>query len=103
MVPIANIALLLEQQRLRAWNLGRTPENDSSGTTGASVDPSGNTVSNPPRVLVIGPESSGKTALCKTLANYAVRTLPGWTPILVNLDTRDVSTPHFTPLESITQ
>jgi polyribonucleotide 5'-hydroxyl-kinase len=90
MIPVANIALLLEQKRLRAWNLGRPP-GESSGASG-SQSKNGPA---PPRVLVIGPESSGKTTLCKMLANYAVRTLPAWTPILVNLDTSDVGFLHF--------
>jgi energy-coupling factor transporter ATP-binding protein EcfA2 len=46
--------------------------------------------SDPPRVLVIGPEHSGKTTLCKTLANYAINVNQGWVPIMVNLDTADV-------------
>ena len=48
----------------------------------------------PPHVLVLGPENSGKTTLCKTLINYAVRGEPSghdeWSPILVNVDPGDV-------------
>ena len=88
MTPAANIALLLEQRRLKAWGLGQ-PSGESSQSVSVPSKSSGK-APNPPRVLVIGPESSGKTTLCKTLTNYAVRTLPGWTPILVNLDTNDV-------------
>ncbi|CAK5277587.1 unnamed protein product [Mycena citricolor] len=42
--------------------------------------------SDPPRVLVVGPENSGKTSLCKILINYAVRAGQGWSPLLVNVD-----------------
>ena len=49
----------------------------------------------PPHILVLGPDNSGKTALCKTLINYAVRGEPWghdeWSPILVNVDPGDVS------------
>lgn len=48
----------------------------------------------PPHILVLGPENSGKTTLCKTLVNYAVRGEPWgqdeWSPILVNVDPGDV-------------
>lgn len=43
----------------------------------------------PPRVLVLGPESAGKTSLCKILSNYAVRAGQGWTPMYVNLDSAE--------------
>lgn len=48
----------------------------------------------PPHILALGPENSGKTTLCKTLINYAVRGEPWsrgeWSPILVNVDPGDV-------------
>jgi hypothetical protein len=44
----------------------------------------------PPRILVIGPENSGKTTACKITANYAVRARQRWSPILVNLDPGEV-------------
>lgn len=47
------------------------------------------TESRPPRVLVIGPENSGKTSACKTWCNYAVRGGRGWCPTLINLDVGD--------------
>jgi polyribonucleotide 5'-hydroxyl-kinase len=46
--------------------------------------------SDPPRVLVIGPENSGKTTLCKILVNYAINANQGWVPVLVNIDTSDI-------------
>ena len=52
-----------------------------------------------PRILVLGPENSGKTTLCKTLINYAVRGEPWghdeWAPILVNVDPGDVCNPAW--------
>lgn len=39
-----------------------------------------------PRILVVGPENSGKTSLVKTLTAYAVKS--GRQPIVVNLDPR---------------
>jgi polyribonucleotide 5'-hydroxyl-kinase len=39
-----------------------------------------------PRVLVVGPENSGKTSLVKTLTSYAIRS--GRQPMVVNLDPR---------------
>ncbi|KAL6710371.1 Cleavage polyadenylation factor subunit clp1 [Coniothyrium glycines] len=39
-----------------------------------------------PRILVVGPENSGKTSLVKTLTSYAVKS--GRQPVIVNLDTR---------------
>ena len=53
-----------------------------------------NVPATPPHILALGPENSGKTTLCKTLINYAVRGEPWgrgeWSPILVNVDPGDV-------------
>lgn len=53
-----------------------------------------NVPATPPHILVIGPENSGKTTLCKTLINYAVRGEPWghdeWSPVLINMDPGDV-------------
>lgn len=46
--------------------------------------------SEPPRVLIMGPENSGKTSVCKILTNYAVRAGQGWAPLLVNTDPGEV-------------
>ncbi|KAJ2760981.1 Cleavage polyadenylation factor subunit clp1, partial [Coemansia nantahalensis] len=40
-----------------------------------------------PRILIVGPEDSGKTSLARLLLNYAVR--QGETPVFVNLDPAD--------------
>ncbi|KAH9996872.1 Pre-mRNA cleavage complex II protein Clp1-domain-containing protein [Russula vinacea] len=72
----ANVHLALEKMRVRALSnhrgspLPSGPEQD--------VDPE------PPRVLVLGPENSGKTTVCKILTNYAVRAGQGWSPMYVN-------------------
>jgi hypothetical protein len=44
-----------------------------------------------PRVLVLGPESAGKTSLCKILTNYAVRMGVPRSPVYVNLDPSEAS------------
>lgn len=77
----ANLHLALEQMRIRARRAQR-----GSPISSASVDPA----NGPPRVLVIGPENSGKTTACKIIANYTVRSGQGWSPILVNLDPGEV-------------
>jgi polyribonucleotide 5'-hydroxyl-kinase len=50
--------------------------------------------SDPPRVMIVGPENSGKTTLCKILTNYAVNVNQGWVPVLINLDAADVRCSH---------
>lgn len=78
----ANVHLALEKMRVRALSSHRGsplppgPEQE--------VDPE------PPRVLVLGPENSGKTAVCKILTNYAVRAGQGWSPMYVNTDPSEV-------------
>jgi polyribonucleotide 5'-hydroxyl-kinase len=78
----ANVHLALEKMRVRALSSHRGsplppgPEQE--------VDPE------PPRVLVLGPENSGKTTVCKILTNYAVRAGQGWMPMYVNTDPSEV-------------
>ena len=82
MTPYTNLHLALEQRRVLANRAARN-----------SPPPLGHDQNNesPPRVLIIGPENSGKTTLTKILANYATRSPAQWAPIMVNLDTNDVS------------
>ena len=68
--------IALEQMRVRAL----------SEIRGSPVPHQDKTGSDPPRVLVLGPEHSGKTTICKILTNYAVRSGQGWTPFFVNVD-----------------
>ncbi|KAF8463804.1 Pre-mRNA cleavage complex II protein Clp1-domain-containing protein [Gautieria morchelliformis] len=77
MVTYANLHLAFEQMRVRARRTQRGSPTSSGTVEGEN---------HPPRVLVIGPENSGKTTCCKIIANYAVRAGQGWSPILVNLD-----------------
>ncbi|KAI0006202.1 Pre-mRNA cleavage complex II protein Clp1-domain-containing protein [Russula compacta] len=78
MYAYANVHLALEKMRVRALASQRgsplPPGSDQE------LDPE------PPRVLVLGPENSGKTTVCKILTNYAVRAGQGWTPMYVNTD-----------------
>lgn len=79
MAPYANVHIALEQLRLRASSKDSTPE------------PSwGKPVSSSPRVLVLGPDNSGKTTVCKILINYAVRSGQDWAPFLINVDPNEV-------------
>lgn len=76
----ANLHTAFEQMRLCAL----------SHIRGISVPPRDKSNWDPPRVLVVGPEHSGKTTVCKILTNYAVRTGQNWSPFLVNVDPSEV-------------
>ena len=82
MYAYANVHLALEKMRVRA--LSSHHGSPLPPGPDAEVDPGA------PRVLVLGPESSGKTSVCKILTNYAVRAGQGWTPIYVNTDPSEV-------------
>ncbi|KAG9087418.1 Cleavage polyadenylation factor subunit clp1 [Ceratobasidium sp. 370] len=73
MVPLINIHTAFEQMRVQAHRALTAGQSETSK-------------SRPPRVLVLGPENSGKTSACKTWCNYAVRGGRGWCPTLINLD-----------------
>jgi polyribonucleotide 5'-hydroxyl-kinase len=77
----ANLHIALEQMRVRALREIR----------GSPVPPGETADSDPPKVLVLGPEHSGKTTICKVLTNYAVRAGQSWSPFLVNVDPSEVS------------
>jgi len=70
----ANLHLVFEQMRVRARQLQRGA---------VPVDADGHDA---PRIMVLGPESAGKTALCRILTNYAVRAGVPRSPVFVNLD-----------------
>ena len=84
MTAYANLHLAFEQMRLKAFRQARgdSPEPD---------EPDNGLPTEAPRVLILGPENSGKTSACKVLTNYAVRGVQEWSPILVNLDPSEVS------------
>ncbi|KAI6109694.1 hypothetical protein F5141DRAFT_1063872 [Pisolithus sp. B1] len=78
----ANLHMAFEQMRVRALSaLHGSPVPDDDH--GANPEP--------PRVLVLGPENSGKTTICKILANYAVRVGQNRSPILVNSRSKRVN------------
>ena len=70
----ANLAAILERRRMRCDDLG------------VSALGTGNNGDLPPRVLVTGSGSSGKSSLCELLVNYALRA--DRKPIFVELDPR---------------
>lgn len=78
MAAYANVHMAFEQMRVRA--LAALHNSPISEDPGAEVDPEA------PRVLVLGPENSGKTSVCKILINYAVRAGQSWAPLLANVD-----------------
>lgn len=81
MASYANLHIAFEQMRVRALReLHGSPISDDDADAS----------SEPPRILVLGPESSGKTTVCKILTNYAVRVGQGWSPLLVNIDSSEV-------------
>ena len=84
MTAYANVHLALEHMRVRALaSLHGSPISDDDYDEPPLT-------CEPPRVLVLGPENSCKTSVCKILTNYCVRAGQGWTPIFVNTDTSEV-------------
>ncbi|KAF9246410.1 Pre-mRNA cleavage complex II protein Clp1-domain-containing protein [Melanogaster broomeanus] len=77
MIAYANLHMAFEQMRVRALRV-------LHGSPASDNDQNANT--EPPRVLILGPENSGKTTICKILSNYAVRVGQNWSPLLVNVD-----------------
>ncbi|KAF7975848.1 hypothetical protein HWV62_8421 [Athelia sp. TMB] len=78
MSAYANVHMAFEQMRVRALAaLHNSPISEDPDT---DVEPEA------PRVLVLGPENSGKTTVCKILVNYAVRAGQSWAPLLANVD-----------------
>ena len=81
MSTYANIHFAFEQMRVRALcDLHGSPPSDDDQRA----------ITEPPRVLILGPENSGKTTIAKILTNYAVRVAQNWSPLLVNLDPAQV-------------
>lgn len=75
-----NLHIALEQKRVRALRQIR----------GSPVPAQDRASQDPPRVLILGPDDSGKTSLAKILVNYAVRAGQNWTPFLANVDPSEV-------------
>jgi mRNA cleavage and polyadenylation factor CLP1 P-loop/N-terminal beta-sandwich domain of polyadenylation factor len=82
MVAYSNLHIAFEQMRVRAL---RAIHGSPASGDEAEITPV------PPRVLVLGPENSGKTTVCKILTNYAVRAGQDWAPLLINTDPSEVS------------
>lgn len=81
MAAYANLHIAFEQMRVRVLSaMQGSPNSDEDFEANAE----------PPRVLVLGPENSGKTTVCKILTNYAVRAGQDWCPLLVNVDPSEV-------------
>jgi polyribonucleotide 5'-hydroxyl-kinase len=80
----ANLHIAFEQMRVKA--LG--------AMHGSPIEQGDGTNTDPPRILILGPENSGKSTICKIIANYAVRAGQGWAPMMVNVDTSQVCTLH---------
>lgn len=83
----ANLHTHLEQMRIRARRAARGAP-PVPGDVRGTPEPT-NSIE-PPRVLILGPESSGKTTATKILTNYAVRGPLQFTPMVVNLDPSEV-------------
>lgn len=90
---LSNLHLALEAQRLRAhrYQLNRL-RREGSIEPGQSEDEEWEDegLEDNPRVMVLGPEGSGKTSVCKTLVNWSVRAGKNWSPVFVNLDPSEV-------------
>lgn len=80
MAAYGNLHIAFEQMRVRALRkIHGSPSPEDPSISNAE----------PPRVLVVGPENSGKTTVCKILVNYAIRAGQGWSPLLINVDPRE--------------
>lgn len=86
----ANLHMAFEGMRVRALHHAQitahpdkaTPEDIDEDRKGGPADA--------PRVLILGPENSGKTTVAKLLINYATRAGQDWNPMLVNVDPSEV-------------
>lgn len=86
MYAYANVHLALEAMRIKAQ---RKANGSHAPQVKGSYDDGGQDAE-PPRVLIIGPDNSGKTTIAKILVNYATRAGQDWAPMLVNVDPSEV-------------
>ncbi|KAJ3550683.1 hypothetical protein NM688_g5018 [Phlebia brevispora] len=70
MAAYANLHLAFEAMRVRAIQHSDAAVKPPTESDGENTEP--------PRVLILGPENSGKTTLSKILINYATRSGQGW-------------------------
>lgn len=89
MAPYANIHLAFEAKRVRALHHAQiTAHPDTAKPEDLEHHVDG--PPEPPRVLILGPENSGKTTVSKILVNYATRAGQDWCPMLINVDPKQV-------------
>ncbi|EKM55104.1 uncharacterized protein PHACADRAFT_120096 [Phanerochaete carnosa HHB-10118-sp] len=79
MAAYANLHIAFEQMRIRSLVQIKNYDN------GRITPPQQGESTEPPRVLILGPENSGKTSIAKILVNYAARAGQEWTPMLINV------------------
>ena len=86
MSAYANLHIAFETMRVRAIQhyQGTEPPVKSPSRSGELES------KDPPRILILGPENSGKTTVAKILVNYAARAGQDWCPFLVNADPIEV-------------
>lgn len=83
---LTSLHLALEAQRIRA----KRHLSSTSKSAGPSAPP-GEQVTRGPRVMVLGPPSSGKTTVVKNLVNMALSSGMGWSVGVAGLDPASVS------------
>lgn len=86
MSAYANLHIAFEAMRVRAIQHYQGTEPPVKSPSRSSEPES----KDPPRVLILGPENSGKTTVAKILVNYAARAGQDWCPFLVNADPSEV-------------
>ena len=95
MSAYANLHIAFEGMRVRALHHAQiTAHPDKATPQDLEEDREG--PSDAPRVLILGPENSGKTTIAKLLINYATRAGQDWCPMLVNVDPSEVSRVYLT-------
>lgn len=90
MVAYANVHLALETMRVKALLHAQIRASPETATPEDLKEDAENGPTDAPRVLILGPENSGKTTMAKMLVNYATRSSQDWYPILVNVDPSEV-------------
>ncbi|KAI0072264.1 hypothetical protein K474DRAFT_1693123 [Panus rudis PR-1116 ss-1] len=89
MAAYANVHLALEAMRVRSLLHAQITASPDTATPEDLQEDAENGPSDPPRVLILGPENSGKSTVAKILINYAVRAGQDWCPMLINVDPRE--------------
>ncbi|KAK7693831.1 Cleavage polyadenylation factor subunit clp1 [Cerrena zonata] len=111
MAAYANVHLALETMRVKTLLHAQIRASPETATPDDLKEDAENGPTDAPRVLILGPENSGKTTMAKTLINYATRSAQDWCPILVNVDPSEggpmlpgtlSATPIPTPIQTST-